>query len=331
MTTLNRASERVRTPGTPALAPVLVAGPTAVGKSAVALELADRIGGEIISVDSMQVYRGMDIGTGKASPEERVRVPHHLLDVAGLDESYDAARFAREAGAAAAEIQKRGRVPILCGGTGLYFKAFLDGLGTAPPGEPSLRAELEAVPLPELLRELEERDPETFAGIDRRNRRRVIRAVEVTRLTGRPYAAQRSRWSRAAGRGGGEGEDPDRDRDRVFVLVRSAADLGRRIDARVEAMFAGGLVEETRRLQAAGLAANRTAMQAIGYRQVAEHLRGERALGETIALVKQRTRQYARRQVTWFRGQLDAHWIELAAEDRPAAVAERVRGLIWKL
>ena len=138
----------------------------------------------------MQVYRGLDIGTAKASPQERQRVRHHLIDVLELNEPFNAARFSKLAHAAVADIQRRGRVPILCGGTGLYFKAFLEGLGGAPPGNAALRAELEATPLPELLRELERNDPVTFAKIDRRNPRRVIRALEVIRLTGRPFSAQ---------------------------------------------------------------------------------------------------------------------------------------------
>src|SRR5579859_4954449 len=133
---------------------LLLAGATATGKSEIALLLAEQLGGEIVSVDSMQVYRGLDIGTAKPSPEARRRVPHHLIDVVNLNEPFDAAQFARLARTAVGEIQARGRVPILCGGTGLYFKAFLEGLGEAPPANPALRAELETVPLPDLLREL---------------------------------------------------------------------------------------------------------------------------------------------------------------------------------
>jgi tRNA dimethylallyltransferase len=166
---------------------IYLAGPTAAGKSAVALALAERIGGEIISVDSMQVYRGLDIGTAKPAPEELRRARHHLIDVAGLEEGFDAAQFARRAGAAVAEIHARGRAPIFCGGTGFYFKAFLEGLGDAPPADAALRAELGALPLAELLAELEKSDPAAFQRIDRQNPRRVIRAVEVIRLTGRPF------------------------------------------------------------------------------------------------------------------------------------------------
>ncbi|MEW6304839.1 MAG: tRNA (adenosine(37)-N6)-dimethylallyltransferase MiaA [Verrucomicrobiota bacterium] len=280
------------------MSPVFLAGPTAVGKSSVALRLAELLGGEIISVDSMQVYRGLDIGTSKPTAAERARVPHHLLDVADLDQPFDAARFVVLARAAVADLTKRGKRPIFCGGTGLYFRAYLEGLGDAPPANPALRAELEAAPLEQLLRELEQRDPATFARIDRANPRRVVRAVEVIRLTGKPFSAQRAGWE--------ETPPPEF----FFCLQREPADLRARIDARVDAMFAAGLVDETRALLARGLEKNRTAMQAIGYRQVVEHLRGERSLAETIDLVKTKTRQYAKRQLTWFRAQPGVQWLE---------------------
>jgi tRNA dimethylallyltransferase len=173
---------------------LLIVGPTAVGKSAVALALAEKTGGEIISVDSMQVYRGLDIGTAKPTAAERARVPHHLIDVVDLTEPFDAAKFVALAQKAVTEIQSRGHVPILCGGTGLYFKAFLEGLGDAPPANPALRAELEATPLAELSRELEHCDPVAFQTIDQQNPRRVIRAIEVIRLTGKPFSQQRAEW-----------------------------------------------------------------------------------------------------------------------------------------
>ena len=175
--------------------PLILAGPTAVGKSEVALRLAETLNGEIVCVDSMQVYRGMDIGTAKQSAAERAYVRHHLVDVVEVTEPFDAAQFVRLASPAVSAIQGRNRVPILCGGTGLYFKAFFEGLGEAPPGDPALRAELEATPLPELLRELAGRDPTTYEKIDRQNPRRIIRAVEVIRLTGKPFSTQRYKVS----------------------------------------------------------------------------------------------------------------------------------------
>ncbi len=304
-------------PSTFNLQPLLIAGPTAVGKSEIALLLAEKLGGEIISVDSMQVYRGLDIGTAKPSPADRARVPHHLIDVVELTEPFDAAKFAHLARKAVAEIQSRGRVPILCGGTGLYFKVFLEGLGDAPPADEKLRAELEATPLEKLLRELNERDPATFAKIDRQNLRRVIRAVEVIRLTGKPFSEQKANWNPES-----RIQNPEL---RFFGFSRFPDDLHARINARVEKMFTLGLVDETRRLLEHGLAQNKTAMQALGYRQVVEHLRGERSLPETIELVKIRTRQFAKRQMTWFRRQLSLEWIELKPEDAPDAVAALVK------
>lgn len=298
--------------------PILIAGPTAVGKSAVALRLAERLGGEIISVDSMQVYRGLDIGTAKPGAAERARVPHHLLDVVNVSETFDAARFVSEAQVAIGHIQSRGAVPILCGGTGFYFRALLEGLGRAPAADPALRAELAATPLDDLLRELADRDPITWARIDRRNFRRVLRAVEVIRLTGRPFAEQRADWKAGPATPPVDG--------RGYGLARSLPDLQARIDARVETMFRLGLVEETRTLLAQGLGENPIALQAIGYRQVVEHLRGERSLADTIALVKRRTRHFAKRQMTWFRRQAALTWLELRSDEEPESVVERILG-----
>jgi tRNA dimethylallyltransferase len=216
-----------------------------------------------------------------------------------------------------ADISRRGKRAIFCGGTGLYFKAWLEGLGDAPPADAAVRAELEQTPLPALLAELEQRDAETFSRIDRQNPRRVIRALEVIRVTGKPFSAQRAAWSAAA--------QPATESDNCFALQRGPEDLHQRINARVDEMFRRGLVEETRQLLAHGLEQNRTAMQAIGYRQVVEHLRGERNLTETIELVKIRTRQFAKRQMTWFRRQLAAQWLPVAAATKPEQIAELIR------
>ena len=284
-------------PNHPRLPILAVAGPTAVGKSDVALLLAERLPGEIISVDSMQVYRGLDVGTAKPTLAERRRVPHHLIDVVEITDSFDAARFVEHARRLIPEIQDRDRVPILCGGTGLYFKALLAGLGETPPGQPELRAQLEQIPLPQLLEELAARDPRTFERIDRHNLRRVVRAVEVIRLTGKPFSEQRAGWLNSPL----ESLVPQ---SRFFGLSRTPTDLHARIEKRVEKMFQLGLVEETQRLLDLGLRENRTALQAIGYRQVTDHLDGKCSLPDTVAMVKQRTRQLAKRQMTWFRRQM---------------------------
>jgi tRNA dimethylallyltransferase len=292
-------------------APVFLAGPTAVGKSETALLLAECIGGEIISVDSMQVYRGLDIGTAKPDLAQQQRVRHHLLDVVDLAASFDAAQFVQLASKAVQEIAARNRTPIFCGGTGLYFKAWLEGLGDAPPTDSELRKQLQATPLPDLLNELAESDPETFARIDQRNPRRVIRAVAVLRLTGKPFSEQRTVWASYAGR---------QTIANAFTLLRDRDELAQRIADRVDLMFERGLVAETAELLNKGLAANPTAMQAIGYRQVVEHLRGVWSLEETIQLVKSRTRQFAKRQLTWYQRQLPFS----SANLEPGENAERV-------
>lgn len=292
---------------------VLLAGPTAVGKSEIALALAAKIGGEIISVDSMQVYRGLDIGTAKPDAATQKRIPHHLIDVCDLAEAFDAAKFVQLANQAVAEIRSRDKIPIFCGGTGFYFKAFLEGLGDAPPSDAKLRAELEAAPLAQLLVELRERDPGAYEKIDRQNPRRVIRALEVIRTTGKPLAMTQADWT---------GGTQRTTRDTLMLFIRTTGDLRHRIDSRVDQMFERGLVDETRELLKHGLAENRTAMQAIGYRQVVEHLRGERSLAETIELVKIRTRQFAKRQMTWFRRHAHCKKIELKPEETVEEVLE---------
>jgi len=312
-------AQRSTPPLPTSLKPIFLGGPTAVGKSELALQLAELLGGEIVSVDSMQVYRGLDVGTAKPSPADRTRIPHHLIDVCDLAENFDAARFVQLAETAVADILSRGHVPVFCGGTGLYFKAFLEGLGTSPATSDRLRLELEQTPLAQLLSELQQRDPVTFEKIDRKNPRRVVRAVAVIRLTGRPFSDQRAAWDAEAPEAA-----PPSSPSRFFCFTRNREDLHQRIHARVETMFARGLVAETEHLLRLGLAKNKTAMQAIGYRQVVEYLRGDRSLPETVELVKSRTRKYAKRQFSWFRAQKHVTWLELTGSDAPASILNQL-------
>jgi tRNA dimethylallyltransferase len=286
--------------------PLYVCGPTAVGKSAVAIELAKRLGGEIISVDSMQVYRGMDIGTAKPSREERREIRHHLIDVADLTEKFDAAKFVELAKAVETQVE----LPIYCGGTGLYFNALLHGLGEAPASDPEVRSELESTSLGKLLEELRDKDPKCFAEIDRSNPRRMVRALEVIRITGKPFSEQRAEWKELS--------------ELIVGLEMDRAALNERIDCRGDEMFGKGLVEETRGLLQRGLRENRTAMQALGYKQVIEHLDGARGLKETIELVKLRTRQFAKRQLTWFKRQLPVKWMQIEPDQTAAEIADRL-------
>lgn len=292
----------------------MLAGPTASGKSEAAIILAERIGGEIVSVDSMQVYRGMDIGTAKPSSEDRARIPHHLIDVVDISEPFDAARFVRLATETLDQIRARGKTPILCGGTGLYFQALLGGLGKGPASNPQLRAELEATPQAKLLEELAARDPALYETIDRKNPRRVVRALEVIRLTGEPFSELRRNWAAESRR-----ENVD-----AFLVGRDAMNLMERIHHRVESMFKRGIVVETQELLKRGLDQNKTASQALGYKQVIEHLRGEHSLEETIFLVQTRTCQFAKRQRTWFAKY--GAWRKIAVEWEMTAeqIADRI-------
>lgn len=301
------------------LEPLFIAGSTAVGKSAVALELARRLDGEIISVDSMQVYRGMDVGTAKPSAAERDEIPHHLIDVVELTQEFDVAAFLKLAAAAVRAIQGRNRLPIFCGGTGLYFQVYLEGLGEAPSSDQAIRTELLETPLPNLLEELRRTDPVSFDRIDPSNRRRVVRALEVIRLTGRPFSEQRAPWNRSWR---DSAAPPAGEAPAFFALERDRADLRKRIDQRIDAMFDRGLILEVQQLLAHGLAKNKTALQALGYRQVADALRTGAPLEETAALVKQRTWQFAKRQMTWFRRQIHLTWIAVGESDPPETVAK---------
>ena len=287
-------------------APISIAGPTASGKSAVAMEVAQQIQGEIISVDSMQVYRRLDIGTAKPTAAEQAAIPHHLIDCVELEEPYDVARFVREAIEAERQIER----PIFCGGTGLYFQARMEGLGETPQADAALRTAIEAMSHEEQLTELKAADSVTFERIDQQNPRRIVRALEVIRLTGKPFSEQRAEWQNTVPAN-------------FFLIDRERDDLRTRIEARVDGMFAAGLVEETCSLRVA-LEGNRVAQQALGYRQVIGHLRGEQDLPDTIALVKSRTWQFARRQMTWFRRLQGAVCMAVPAEEAPLETARRI-------
>jgi tRNA dimethylallyltransferase len=287
-------------PEAPAL--VLVLGPTAVGKSRVAVDLALRFGGEIVSGDSIQVYRGFDIGTDKPGPAERRGVAHHLIDIADPEVQYTAADFVRDALAAADAIAGRGRLPIVAGGTGLYLKALVEGLFPGPGREPAVRAALEAEAaahgLEALFRRLEAVDPAYARKVRGRDRVRIIRALEVHAATGRPIS-DHFRDTRP----------PVEGRNVILIgLELDRAVLCRRIDERVERMFARGLIEEVRDLRARGVPEGCPAFRALGYRHVLRHLRGEIGRDEAMALTKTDTRQYAKRQTTWFRKMAGVVW-----------------------
>jgi len=285
-------------------APVLVVvlGPTAVGKSRVAVDLALRFGGEIVSGDSIQVYRGFDIGTDKPGPEVRRGVPHHLIDIVGPEAQYTAADFVRDALAAADGIAARGRLPIVAGGTGLYLKALLEGLFPGPGRDPALRTALETEArekgLEVLFRRLEAVDPEYARKVRDRDRVRIVRALEVHAATGRPIS-DHFRDTRSPVEG--------RRVIRVGLRLDRAA-LVRRIDERVDRMFARGLVDEVRGLLARGVPRSAPPFKALGYRHVLRLLGGEIGREDAVELTKIDTRQYAKRQMTWFRKMENVAW-----------------------
>ena len=289
---------------------IVIAGPTGSGKSEIAIRLARDIGGEIISVDSMQVYRGMDIGTAKVTPEQRASVPHHLIDIAPPDRDFDAGQFVRTAGPAISRIISRNKVPIICGGTGLYLKALFCGIGTAPPADPDIRAELECLPLEILQSQLKSLSPATWNSIDVQNKRRVVRALEIARLTGRAPVDTWSPWESTA----------ESWPEMTFVIQRDVDELRQALDRRVDTMIDLGLVEETRKLIDLGLCRNTTARQAIGYRQTIDHILRNIPLDSTIEEIKLRTRQYAKRQRTWFRNQMPSIPVPLKERDVDSAV-----------
>jgi tRNA dimethylallyltransferase len=290
---------------------VAIVGPTASGKSALALSLARAVPAEIVSCDSLQVYRGLDIGSAKPTPAERREIPHHLIDVVDPDQDFSAADYARLARAALLEISARGRLPIVVGGTGLYLRALLRGLFAGPSRNPRLRERLQKVAARRgdaaLHRLLARVDPEAAARIEVRDRVRVIRALEVWRASGRPLTTHH--------RGGTEPLAGYR--WLAFGLAPSREELRAAVEARTRAMFAAGLVEEVRGLLARYPATLR-ALAAIGYRQAAAVVRGEWTVDQAQRDMVKSTMRYAKRQRTWFRHQEDVRWFERADQARRA-------------
>lgn len=282
---------------------VAVVGPTATGKSDLGVTLAQALGGEVVNADSMQLYRGMDIGTAKLTMAERQGVPHHLLDIWEVTETASVADYQRRARAVLDGLLARGRVPILVGGSGLYVRAVLDALefpGTDPAVRDRLERELTEAGAPALHRRLVLVDPDAAERILPGNGRRIVRALEVVELTGRPFTATLP------------GHESVYD---AVQLALDRTDLDDRVDLRVELMWHRGLVEEVRALERAGLRHGVTASRALGYRQLLTALAGERTLDEALAGTQQATRRFVRRQRSWFRRDPRLVWLDGAAPD----------------
>ncbi len=290
--------------------PLLVAivGPTAAGKTDCALAVAEQLNAEIVSADSMQIYRGMDIGTAKPSAEQRARVPHHMIDIVNPDEPYNVAEYARDAHAAIAEILARGKLPLLVGGSGLYVRAVtcdMD-LPVAPPN-PKLRAELAELAQREGREAVHARlaavDPASAQRIHPNDLKRVIRAIEVFHETGRPLSQQY------------RSKPPPSSRYDVllFGLTCARSALYERIERRIDNMLARGLVDEVRGLLQRGYDPQLQSMQAIGYKEIAAYLLGEIPFAEAERLLRRNTRRFAKRQLTWFRADDRISWIDVDA------------------
>lgn len=296
-------------------------GATAVGKTAVALELANRLGAEILSIDSMAVYRGMDIGTAKPSAEQQAQVPHHLIDLVEPQDEFSVAEFMQYATKAVTEVRDRGHEVLFVGGTPLYLKCLLRGLFEGPPANWELRKEIETelaeVGSAALHERLTQVDPVAASNIHENDTRRIVRALEVYRATGEPISHQQMEFE----------DGRPAEECQVFVLQRERPEQHERINARVETMIADGLIAETQSLVGDGKQLGRTASQAVGYREVLSHLAGEIDLAEAKELIKTRTRRFAKGQGTWFRGLSECRFVELSGEVDAGEIAERIVNL----
>lgn len=295
----------------------LLLGVTASGKSSCALALAERLNAEIVSVDSMQVYRGMNIGTAKPTRDELARVPHHLVDVVEPWESFSAARFSESADEAIREIAGRGRLPLVVGGTPLYVMSLMFGMFEGPSADPGFRAELreraEREGTPALHTDLVRIDPEAAERIHPNDYKRIERALEVHHATGRPLSAQQTQWD------SGHLRYPAR----IVGLRREKEDASRRINARVKQMIADGLVDEVRGLLSHPNGMSEQARQALGYAQIIDHLEGRSSLEEAVESIKILTRRFAKHQRTWFRKFYFAKWIDVSPDDTTDLIADR--------
>lgn len=304
---------------------IVILGCTATGKGAVARGLAQRLGGEVLSIDSMKVYRGMDIGSAKPSSAERAEIPHHLIDVADPWEGFSAARFVELADVCVPEIHARGRPVIAVGGTTLYFRAFYEGLFEGPAADPALRASIREraarIGHEALHEELRRLDPAAAERIHRNDLRRIERALEVHALTGAPISSLQQQW----------GAPVPRRPEWAWTLIglrRDKETASRRINERVRHMIAAGLVEEARRIWSDPRGASPQAAQAIGYAELFEHFAGRISLEEAVERIKINSRRLAKSQRTWLKRISPAHWIDLSDETRAEDVVEHAVAIV---
>lgn len=310
----------------------ILTGPTAVGKSSVAIQIARQAGAELVSADSMQIYRGMDIGTAKPSPETRREIPHHLIDILDPWEAYSVGRYVQDAEEIVLGLESEGKGSLVVGGTALYIKALTEGLFKGPGADWGIREELEGVAREKgvhyLHGVLAEVDPTSAQQIQKGDLRRVVRALEVYQKTGHPISSWQQEWgghysSKVQGFKGSSVPAT-----LMVILSLDRRELYQRIEERVERMFQEGLVEEVRRLMAHPLGLGRQAREALGYAEVTEYLEGKTTLSEAKELIKRNTRRFAKRQMTWFRSFTGAVWLEIK-EEGPEEAAKRAMEILY--
>jgi tRNA dimethylallyltransferase len=305
---------------------ILILGVTASGKGRLAFELAKSINAEILSIDSMKVYRRMDIGTAKPPKEVRDQIPYHLIDVVEPGESFSVASFLELARAAIDDIKSRGKPVVAVGGTALYIKSLLYGLFEGPGADEQIRAELKAQTRAEGLDALHEQlqkiDPDAAAKISRNDAKRIIRALEVYRLTGKPISSFQSQWNST--------HNAERTTQNWLIigLRREKPEENKRINARVKKMIDAGLVDEVSRLLAEPKPLGKQARCAIGYAEIIDHLSGQTTLDDATELIKKNTRKLAKAQRTWFKTFPNVHWLDLAPDETPEQIINRAKAIL---
>ncbi|MBN2753814.1 MAG: tRNA (adenosine(37)-N6)-dimethylallyltransferase MiaA [Candidatus Goldbacteria bacterium] len=301
---------------------MVICGPTASGKSAIAVETAASLNGEIISSDSMQVYRGMDIGTNKIPIEAQKGIPHHLIGIVSPNKAYSAAMFKKDGEALLEEIKKRNRLPIICGGTGLYIDSIIKGLAVSGEVDINIKESIRCLEKEKgaeyLYEMLKAKDPQEASVIDRKNPRRLIRALEIIEATGQKVSEIKKETAQTA----------YKDEYMIFVISAQKDVLYSRIDKRVDDMIKAGLFEEVEGLLKKGIAPDSVPMQAIGYKEAAMYILGARKKEDVIMMIKQATRNYAKRQLTWFKRYAGAYRIDATDGDAKKASQEVIKA--WK-
>lgn len=311
---------------------IFLVGPTCVGKSEISISLSRFINAEIVSCDSMQVYTGMDIGTAKPSLKERKCVAHHMIDIISVSQEYNVAKYIKDAKQVIQDIRNRSKIPLIVGGTGLYFKALLDGLFQGPGTDESIRKELEEKIKEKgtlfLYNELKKIDALICGKIQPNDKKRIIRALEVFYLTGKPISSFQTQWASCSNSGSVISCKHSEDKNFIIGLNRNREDLYDRINNRVENMFNNGFISEVKGLVKKGLAQNKTASHALGYKEILGYIDGKFTLEQTKDFIKMHTRRFAKRQLTWFRKDDRVKWILIDKHEKTDFILQKLLKLI---